>query len=198
MTNLAQVTDNIVSEVTSPKSSFADASLCSPAIQTLFNQNSNLIYYPPGLTGPQTLQSDFDEASANVTNFLCSTTPLPSSTSFSKGSLTVYPNTQFSKLHGVIIQYQGDSNVVVLTTPSAGGETPVWASGHTVSSGCTSSDCVMVFQGDGNLVTYYNGEPQWDTGTQGVGETMVCLDQSPWIQILDASGKVVWDTTSSS
>lgn len=96
------------------------------------------------------------------------------------------------------MQYQGDSNVVVLNTTNPSGETAVWASGHTVSSGCGSpSVCDLTFQGDGNLVTYYNGTPQWSTGTAGVGNTMKCLNAAPWIQILDASGNVVWDTTKS-
>jgi hypothetical protein len=94
------------------------------------------------------------------------------------------------------MQYQGDNNVVVYTTTN--GETAVWASGHTLSSGCGSpSLCRMSFQGDGNLVTYYNNVPQWSSGTSGTGNTMVCLNQAPWIQILDTSGNVIWDTTKS-
>jgi hypothetical protein len=193
---MMQVTGNTVSGVTSPKSSFADASHCSAAIRTLFDENANLIYYPPGVTGSQTLQSGFAAASANVTNFLCSTTPLPNSVSYTTGALDIVSDSSpFASLHGITMQYQGDNNVVVLNTT---GNTPVWASGHTVSSGCGSpSLCDMIFQGDGNLVTYYNNTPQWNTGTQGVGSTMVCLNTAPWIQISDAAGKVVWDTTKS-
>jgi hypothetical protein len=55
----------------------------------------------------------------------------------------------------------------------------------------------MNFQGDGNLVTYYNNIPQWSSGTGGTGATMVCLDTAPWIQILDVNGNVIWDTTKS-
>lgn len=192
-------TGNVAAGVTSPKSSFADASHCSAAIQTLFNQGASLIYYPAGVTGTKNLQSDFVAASANVTNFLCSTTPLPSSVTFSKGSLDIVPDMgPFANLHGIIMQYQGDNNVVVLDTTNPNGETAVWASGHTISGGCGSpSVCDMVFQGDGNLVTYYNGMPEWSTRTAGVGNTMKCLNTSPWIQILDASGNVVWDTTKS-
>lgn len=188
-----------MSGVTSPKSNFADASHCSPAIQTLFDQNANLIYYPPGVTGPQALQSDFAPASANVTNFLCSTTPLPSSVSYGLNALNIVSDSApFANLKGVIMQYQGDSNVVVYNTTNPSGYQPVWASGHTLSNGCGSpSLCHMVFQGDGNLVTYYNNTPQWSTGTAGVGNTLVCLDQAPWIQILDASGNAIWDTTKS-
>ena len=193
------MTGNTVSGVTSPKSNFADASHCSPAIQTLFNQNANLIYYPPGVTGPQNLQSGFVAASANVTNFLCSTTPLPISVSYTKSALDIVSDSPpFANLKGVIMQYQGDNNVVVYNTTSPSGYVPVWSSGHTLSSGCGSpSLCDMIFQGDGNLVTYYNNVPQWSTGTAGVGNTMVCLNEAPWIQILDASGNVIWDTTKS-
>jgi hypothetical protein len=188
-----------VSGVTSPKSNFADASHCSSAIQTLFNQNANLIYYPPGVTGTQTLQSGFVAASANVTNFLCSTTPLPSSVSYAKSALNIVSDSApFANLKGVIMQYQGDNNVVVYNTTSPSGYMPVWSSGHALNSGCGSpSLCDMTFQGDGNLVTYYNNIPQWSTGTAGVGNTMVCLNKAPWIQILDASGNVIWDTTKS-
>jgi len=37
----------------------------------------------------------------------------------------------------------------------------------------------------------------WDSGTQGVGRSMVCLDGEPWIEILDGEGEVVWDTSDS-
>jgi hypothetical protein len=53
------------------------------------------------------------------------------------------------------------------------------------------------FQGDGNLVTYYNNVPQWSTGTAGTGATMLFLGTAPWIQILDVNGNVIWDTTKS-
>jgi hypothetical protein len=151
------------------------------------------------VTGTKSLQSDFQEASANVTDFLCSTTPLPSSVSYAKAALNIVSDSPpFADLHGVIMQYQGDNNVVVLDTTGSSGETVVWASGHTVSGGCGSpSTCDLVFQGDGNLVTSYNGAAQWSTGTAGVGNTMKCLNTAPWIQILDASGNVVWDTTKS-
>ncbi|OBT38862.1 hypothetical protein VE00_10869 [Pseudogymnoascus sp. WSF 3629] len=196
-TNGITVSGNSVSGVTSPKSSFADASHCSQAIQTLFNENTDLIYYLPGVTGTQSLQSGFVAASSNVTNFLCSTLPLPNSVSYTKNSLNIVSDSApFANLHGVVMQYQGDNNVVVYTTTN--GETVVWASGHTLSSGCGSpSLCRMSFQGDGNLVTYYNNVPRWSSGTSGTGNTMVCLNKAPWIQILDTSGNVIWDTTKS-
>jgi hypothetical protein len=55
----------------------------------------------------------------------------------------------------------------------------------------------MTFQEDGNLVTYYGSTLEFSTGTAGSGATMVCLDTAPWIQILDTSGNVIWDTTKS-
>jgi hypothetical protein len=58
------------------------------------------------------------------------------------------------------MQYQGDSNVVVCTTNSPSGTVAVWASGRTVASCGSPSLCRMYFQSDGNLVAYYNGNPQ--------------------------------------
>jgi len=91
------------------------------------------------------------------------------------------------------MQFQGDGNVVVLNTTN--GDAP-WANGATSGSDCeVESSCNMTFQGDGNLVTYFMGVPLWDSGTQGVGVSMVCLDVEPWIKILGAGGEEVWNTT---
>lgn len=189
-----QVTGNTVSGVTSPKSSFADASQCNSAIQSVFNSNANLIYYPAGISGSQNLQSGFVATPGNATNFLCSTLPLPNSVTFSPGQLTVVSDSgPFATLHNVIAQYQGDNNLVVLQEGS-----PVWASGHTLPNGgnCGSpSGCRLIFGSDGNLGSYFNGAQQWSTNTSGSGKSMVVLNQSPWIQIKDGSGNVIWDTT---
>lgn len=91
----------------------------------------------------------------------------------------------------VIAQYQGDNNLVVLQAGS-----PVWASGHTLSGGCNGG-CQLKFGSDGNLGSYFNGAVQWSTNTSGRGQTMVVINQAPWIQIKDASGNVIWDTTQS-
>ncbi|KAL7957264.1 hypothetical protein V8C34DRAFT_286448 [Trichoderma compactum] len=188
------VTGNTVSGVPSPKSSFSDASQCSSPIQSVFNQNADLIYYPAGLTGSQDLQSGFVAAPGNTTNFLCSTTALPNSVTFNPGQLTISTDTgPFASLHNVIAQYQGDNNLVVL---QAG--TPVWASGHTLDQGCGSpSGCQLRFDSSGNLGTYFNNAVQWQTNTGGRGATMVVLNSAPWIQIKDGSGNVIWDTTNS-
>ncbi|RFU81102.1 hypothetical protein TARUN_1111 [Trichoderma arundinaceum] len=193
-TNGITVTGNTVSGVTSPKSSFADASHCSSAIQSVFNQNANLIYYPAGVTGAQNLQSGFVATPGNATNFLCSSTPLPNSVSFNPGQLTIVSDSgPFADLHNVIAQYQGDNNLVVLQAGS-----PVWASGHTLDQGCGNpSGCQLKFGSDGNLGTYFNGALQWSTNTSGRGKSMVVLNQAPWIQIKDNSGNVIWDTTKS-
>lgn len=167
-----------------------------PAIQALFNKNANLVYYPQGVAGSQSLQQEFVPSTGNITNFLCTSTPLPGSVSYAKGTLDIVSDSgPFASLHGAIMQYQGDSNVVVLDTTTG---KPAWASGHTVSGGCGNpSTCHLVFQGDGNLVTYYNNAPQWSTGTAGRGATMLCKNTTPWIQILDVAGQVIWDTTQS-
>ncbi|KAL1983266.1 hypothetical protein VTN96DRAFT_288 [Rasamsonia emersonii] len=194
------VTGNDVSQVTKPRSLFADAVTCSAEIKTLFNENADLVYYPPGLTGTTDLQSGFVQATQNATNFICTTGLLPSEQTYEANGLNIVSDSApFATLHGdIVMQYQGDSNVVVYNT-STGDYVPVWASGHTVSQGCGSpSLCHLSFQGDGNLVTYYNNTPLWSTGTAGVGKTMNCLNAAPWIEILDASGKVVWTTADSS
>ncbi|KAH8799794.1 hypothetical protein F5884DRAFT_686279 [Xylogone sp. PMI_703] len=190
------VTGNDVSGVTTPRSNFADGSQCVPAIQTLFNNNDALVYYPAGVVGTKNLQSGFVAATGNITNFLCTSEPLPSSVSFTPNSLNIASDTgPFADLHGLIIQYQGDSNIVALDTTNPNGETPVWASGHTVASCGSPSLCHLSFQGDGNLVTYFNNTPLFSSGTAGRGAKLTALNKAPYLQIFDASGAVIWDTT---
>ena len=152
------------------------------------------MFYPASVQDATNLQQDFYAASGQMTNFLCSSSGLGSSARYSKGQLSIQSDTgPFANLNGVIAQYQGDSNVVVLQNGQ-----PVWASGHTLEQGCGSpTQCFMAFQGDGNLVTYYQGSPVWATNTDGRGETLRVLNQAPWIQVLDGADNVIWDTTQS-
>ncbi|KAF2095224.1 hypothetical protein NA57DRAFT_68186 [Rhizodiscina lignyota] len=189
------ISGNDVSGVTTPRSSFADASSCSTEIQNLFNDNDALVYYPAGVSGTANLQSGFVAASSNITNFLCTSTPKPSSVSFAAGDLSVTPEkgSQFAVLsEGVIMQYQGDSNIVVLKSNAV-----QWASDHTVSScGSGAQDqCKLTFSSDGTLASFFGSTEEFSTGTSGSGYTMVCINTAPWIQIKDSSGSVVWDTT---
>lgn len=192
-----QVTGNDASGATKPKSSFSDASHCVGPIQQVFNQNANFVYFAAGVTGSKSLQPEFAASSGNMTNFLCSSLPLPTTKTFQRGQLDVVSDAgPFADLQGgVIAQYQGDSNVVVLQ-----GGKPVWASGHTLAQGCGKpSGCRLRFGTDGNLGTYYNDAPQWSSNTGGGrGAAMVVLNKAPWIQIKDGSGNVIWDTTKSS
>lgn len=190
-----QATGNEASGVTKPKSSFSDASHCVDAIQQVFDENANFVYFPAGVTGSKSLQSEFVASQGNVTNFLCSRLPLADSKTFQKGQLEIASDSgPFADLHGVTAQYQGDNNVVVLQ-----GGKPVWASGHTLSQGCGKpSGCRLRFGADGNLGAYYNNGLQWSSNTGGRGSSMVVMNKAPWIQIKDGSGNVIWDTTKSS
>lgn len=54
--------------------------------------------------------------------------------SFQKDELDILSGPDpFVDLHGVIVQYQGDNNVVMLQAGKPG-----WASGHTLNQGCGS------------------------------------------------------------
>ena len=51
------------------------------------------------------------------------------------------------------------------------------------------------FQGDGNLVNYFNGNAVWNTRTAGVGaQSLEFVNQEPWLQILDGDGNALWST----
>lgn len=166
------------------------------ATKDLWQENAHLVYYPAGLQGSNTLQSDFVAAGGNSTNLICTTPPLPSKVNYGLNQLNVGPNTVLANLHnGILTQYQGDSNIVTYNT-STGSYVAVWASGHT-STACESNPdtCSCDFQGDGNFVTYAAGTPLFVSNTAGKGNTLTFLNERPWIQIADSAGNVIWDTT---
>lgn len=172
--------------------SFADDASCGNPVRALFDANIHLSYYPPGLTGPTDLQSDFIQSTDNPMYFICTSPPLNNSVTFGKGELTVttVPDT-FVTLHNAIeFVFDSVSNIIVYNNTGLTTLVP-WTSGDTVSS--CGSLCELVFQDDGNFVKYYNNAPLWASGTETIGETLECLNQSPWIQIYDATGEVVWD-----
>lgn len=181
----------------SPDSSFSDDGSCSAAVQTLWSETAHLTYYPAGLLGSNNLQSGFVSSSANATNFICTTPSLPTSVSYGLNELNVGVNTVLASLHGdIITQYQGDNNIVVYDT-SSGSYVVEWASGHTSSSCSSGTACNCAFQGDGNLVTYVGGVAEWATNTENEGYQLTFLNQSPWIQITNQAGSVVWTTADS-
>ncbi|KAF3396760.1 hypothetical protein DPV78_008258 [Talaromyces pinophilus] len=190
------VTGNDVSGVSSPSSDYSDANSCVTATRDLWEQSAHLAYYPSGLTGTSNLQSGFVAAASNSTNFICTTPPLPSSVSYGLNELAAAPNTVLANLHkSILTQYQGDNNIVTYNT-STGEYVAVWSSGHT-STVCESdpSACSCNFQGDGNWVTYLSGVAQFSTNTANEGQLLTFLNESPWIEITNSAGEVVWDTT---
>lgn len=180
----------------SPSSDYSDANSCVTATRDLWDQNAHLVYYPAGLTGTNNLESGFVAADGNSTNFICTTPSLPSSVSYGLNELAAAPNTVLANLHNSILtQYQGDSNIVTYNT-STGDYVAIWSSGHT-STVCESdpSACSCNFQGDGNWVTYVSGVAQFVTNTENEGQLLTFLNESPWIEITNSAGEVVWDTT---
>ncbi|OJD30663.1 right-handed beta helix region protein [Diplodia corticola] len=208
------VTNNSVSALSSPSSSFASATSCSPTIQNAFAANQRLVYYAPGLSAPYALQPDFAPTTANATNFLCTspgtTAPPPSTTTFAPNALAVHPPATLATLvsstgRGVVTQYQGDNNLVVYDTTSSGDGswTPLWASGvGTVADGTCGEEgewCSLNFQGDGNLVDYVNGSAVWNTrtGSEDAGDVRFVLsaEGAPWVSVVagGGEGEVLWE-----
>ncbi|KAJ9136859.1 Acyltransferase LovD [Pleurostoma richardsiae] len=187
------VTGNDISQVTTPSSSFADASSCQAQVQTSFNDNEQLIVYLPSVTGPLDLQSDFTSVPDNATVWMCLSHPLPASLSFAAGALSVDAETSLiASLHGFHAQIQGDGNVVGLDTT---GDAWVvkWAS-SVPSSNCGSdgSLCKISFGTDGDLVETDSNGQLWHSNTTGEGATVIFSNASPYLQVLDASGAELW------
>jgi hypothetical protein len=161
----------------------------------LFKEIAPFSYWSSGLSSPYTLQSGFVQAKVEPYHLICTTGLLPSRKTFGLNQLQMGPGTVAELHENILISYQTDSNLVVYNT-SGSNSIVEWASGHTLPNGKTCGKlCTISFQGDGNLVTYYNGTVLWATKTQNKGNSLVFLNTSPWIEILDASGTNIWSTT---
>jgi len=72
------------------------------------------------------------------------------------------------------------------------GGSAIWYTG-TSGQNCGASNCVAIFQGDGNLVVYNGSTPLWNSGTFGnPGAQLVFSGQFPQIQIIGANQSVLW------
>jgi hypothetical protein len=170
---------------------FADDTACPAGTQALFQESPNFSYWPSGLTSPFSLQSDFVKATVEPYYFICPTSPLPSSMTYGLNQFHSGPGT-LVELHNIKFAFQTNGNLVVYNTTTSP-STVEWISGYYVPTGETcGSLCSFNFQGDGNLVEYYNGAVLWTAKTQNVGHSLVFLNKAPWIEVKDASGAVVW------
>ncbi|KAK3935323.1 hypothetical protein QBC46DRAFT_462142 [Diplogelasinospora grovesii] len=187
------VTGNDASGVHSPSSDTADASQCGAQQQTSFNDNEQLIVYPPGVQGPSTIQAEFTQIPNNGSNWLCLTHPLPTQQSFAPGDLAVRASVStVVQLRNFHVQIQGDGNLVGIDTTN-GVWTVKWASSK-YSSNCGSdgSECLIAFGGDGNFVEYDANGPLWDAGTSGTGQLLTFYNAAPWVEVDGAGGAELW------
>ncbi|GME43033.1 right-handed beta helix region protein [Neofusicoccum parvum] len=193
------ITDNTITGLTTPPSSFASASTCSAPIQRAFAASQRLVYYAPSIAPPSTLSADFAATSANATNYLCTTPGAAAATaSFAPNELAAAPPATLAALtdaasgRGVVFAFQGDGNFVAYdTTSDAGGAwVPLWAAGGGVE--CGAQACALNFQGDGNLVMYAGGGAVWNTRTAGVGAGLVLSAVEPWVRVVGEDGEAVW------
>jgi len=92
---------------------------------------------------------------------------------------------------GIDFAFQiADSNFVVYDNGVA-----IWDSQVSQSAGCTTNDCELAFQSDGNLVSYFNGVPTFFTGTgDGQGAWLAFFDIEPYIVIYNAANQPIWHT----
>ena len=117
----------------------------------------------------------------------------PPSHLYNRGELNVQAS-DFGFLtldNGVFFILQYDSNFVAYQNNVA-----QWADGVVRPAGCRNNGhtCGLIFQGDGNLVSFYDGQPVWSSATAGKGNTLVFYDAAPFIRIYNAANKVVWST----
>lgn len=98
------------------------------------------------------------------------------------------------ELENFHVQLQGDGNLVgYAVDPVTSAWTVAWAS-NPQSSDCGSdgSLCVLTFSTNGDLVENDGAGQLWDTDTAGKGQTVVFSNASPYLEVLDADGAVLW------
>lgn len=189
-----QVTGNDVSGVTTPSSTFADASRCSAQVQDSFNANEQLVVYRPDLTGASDLQSGFVSVPDNATDWLCLQHPLPASMTFDAGSpgISAANGGIVADLDGFYVQVQTNGNLVGYKD-STGSDVAVWATSvYSTACGSDGSSCYVVMGGDGNFVEYDADGALWSTGTQGTGSTVTFYNAEPYWEVKDAAGNSIW------
>ncbi|PNP47353.1 hypothetical protein TGAMA5MH_01169 [Trichoderma gamsii] len=180
------VTGNTVTGVGS-NSAFSEAGNCPAATKTAFNANQHLVWNSPSVTGPTSLQSGFVQHTDYPSFFICPTPPLPSTQVWTNGTLNVNTvPTTFSTLHnGFNFVFDDSAHLIVY-------DNGVVAT--TIGSTTTcNGQCTLDFQGDGNLVKRLGGSAFWASGTANKGSTLTSLNTSPWLEIKDKTGAVIWD-----
>ncbi|MCJ1390901.1 hypothetical protein MMC18_003762 [Xylographa bjoerkii] len=100
---------------------------------------------------------------------------------FESNQLNLYEAKICSLDNGVAVQQNADGNLVVYLEPS-NPNTALWASGKTVPN--CNSECNCVVQGDGNLVTYYNGKVLFNSGTEN----------APYLLVYNSVRTAIWIT----
>ena len=108
--------------------------------------------------------------------------------SWSAGTLELVAPATFGPFNGgggTTMHFNNDGNLVVLS-----GTTVAWQSGKTTPD-CNGA-CRMVFQHDGNFVTYYGSQPLFNTSTTGRGATLYAMSFPPYFWIYSAAGDLIW------
>ncbi|KAI1183775.1 hypothetical protein F5B17DRAFT_414772 [Nemania serpens] len=85
---------------------------------------------------------------------------------------------------------QNDGNFVVYWYPGDGTRFPAFASAtdrHNCPNG--ANNCQLIFQGDGNLVIYINGQAKWASNTVGdIGDILYFSASNPPLAIMHNNG----------
>ncbi|KAL8948066.1 MAG: hypothetical protein Q9222_005719 [Ikaeria aurantiellina] len=97
------------------------------------------------------------------------------------------PSTICSLDYGATITLNSDGNLAIFRTPDPA--TIAWNA--EVSSPLPGS--TLYFLPDGNLAIFdANSVPLWSSGTAGKGAQLACFYQYPYLEIFDATGRLIW------
>jgi hypothetical protein len=116
--------------------------------------------------------------------------------------MTSYALRPFQMLAGQYVEQATPSGSLFLSLSASGqlkvtagavdGTPALWTSGNAPFT-CVAPDCFVVLQGDDNLVIRAGGAGKWASNTSNSGaNTLVFNGTAPYLQLVDAQGKVVW------
>jgi hypothetical protein len=159
----------------------------------IYKDTTTLASWPPAYNGTLGLSSIRFSNTSSYLTFIDGNDNILWATSYD-----FYPSFQLS--NGSFVHQVLDSTPIYLTLlnngnlavygGSIGTGTLLWSTSLTGKT--CNKGCFLSFQGDGNIVIYGDQGALWATGTNPQGAKLLFNANSPYLQVYNSAGDVIW------